>query len=294
MGGGMDLLSLMDAPASIAGASAAPPPGAQMVLPSAPTSGGPMSPASQVGVGAAHQPAPASASQVGGDPFVRVLSESRLTPDATEVIIFLEPTTGALRNLTLQVEPPPTLRVALAAPAPAAVTGARVVLPMLSPGGAARLVASVTCAAAVGNEVELLGQLVYSDAASVTEPRVVSFRIPVGLRSLLRPHPIATQDFGSLWPNHSAEKKITSPSPIATDPAAFMGMIENKLHIAPVQTIGMECIACGKLVGSAQTLLVHGKLGLMNGRAIELTLRSKDPRLTDGLLRAASEAVQAP
>ena len=37
------------------------------------------------------------------------------------------------------------------------------------------------------------------------------------------------------------------------------------------------------------TLLVHGKLGLMNGRALELTLRTKDPRMTDALLRVACE-----
>ena len=54
----------------------------------------------------------------------------------------------------------------------------------------------------------------------------------------------------------------------------------------------MECILCGKLVGAPQfTVLVHAKLGLMNGRAIELTLRTKDPRMTDALQRAAQEVL---
>ena len=38
----------------------------------------------------------------------------------------------------------------------------------------------------------------------------------------------------------------------------------------------MECIASGKLVGSETLILVHAKLGLMAGRALELTVRSMD------------------
>ena len=39
--------------------------------------------------------------------------------------------------------------------------------------------------------------------------------------------------------------------------------------------IQMECIAAGKLVGSEHFVFVHGKLGLMAGRALELTVRSR-------------------
>ena len=77
------------------------------------------------------------------------------------------------------------------------------------------------------------------------------------------------------------------------DPNAFMGLMERSLHVAPVQTIGLECICCGKLVGSSVLALVHSKLGLMNGRAVEMTIRTKDPRLTDAVQRAASEVMQA-
>lgn len=257
--------------------------------------GSPTSPGrrpADVGVLAKAAPAPPTASHVGGDPFIRVLSEASMLPDSTEVKVYLEPTTGTLRNLTMQMEPPPTLGLALAAPPPAAVTGPRVMLPMLSPGGAATVNASVTCTAPLGAEAALLGQLSYADAAAITEPRVISFRIPVSMRTLLRPHRITTPEFGQMWAQHSAEKKATAASPFASNPAAFMASIESKLYLFPVQTIGMECIACGKLVGgSGLTVLLHGKLGLMAGRAIELTLRSRDPRLTDALQRAASEVL---
>lgn len=256
---------------------------------------GGMSP--QAAVGAAHQPAPPTASHIGGDPFIRVLAETSVQPESTEVVIYLEPTTGALRNMTLQLDPGAALKIGVSAAPPAAAAGTRVTIPMLSPGGAARLAISVTCAAAVGAETPLLGQLVYSDAASVTDTRVVSFRLVLGLRQLLRPNVIQTQDFGGMWPAHSQERKsMIAPCAVAADANAYNGLIQSKLHIYPVQTIGMECIACTKLVGTVPqqglTCLVHAKLGQMNGRALELTLRSKDPRLTDALQKEVTAVLQ--
>ena len=98
------------------------------------------------------------------------------------------------------------------------------------------------------------------------------------------------------------------------------------MHFTAVDTIGMECIASAKLVGSDHTVLpptrmhrctpvcalhwaflhcigefllnfllhrlkvlVHAKLGLMAGRALELTVRSKELRLTDVVHRQLSE-----
>ena len=61
--------------------------------------------------------------------------------------------------------------------------------------------------------------------------------------------------------------------------------------LASVDTIGMECIACAKVVGSEHIVLVHSKLGLMGGRALELTVRSKELRLTDVVHREVSAAL---
>jgi len=252
--------------------------------------------AAAAGIVAASQPAPASAVQIGGDPFVRVLSDigTPLAADATDLRIFIEPTTGTLRNLTLQLEPPPTLRANVSAMPPAAVAGPRVTIPIISPGGAAAVSVKVACAATLGGpEAAVLGQLVYSDGAAVGEPRVVSFRIAVGVLSLLRPQPIPTPEFGQRWPMHAAESKTVLPCAAAADPNQFMATIQRGLNVAPVQIIGFECIACGMLVGSADTVLVHGKLSRTTaGPSVELTLRTKDRRLTDALQRAAHEVLQ--
>jgi len=239
-----------------------------------------------VGVVAAPRPAPTSAKHIASDPYIHVLSEWVVTGETTELRVYLEPTTGALRNLTLQLETPPALKLTMQAPPPATISGLRAMLPMVSPGGAGMVSASMVCTKPLdGREVILLGQLAYAEVASVTEPRMLSFRVLVSVAAFLRPRPISTPEFGSMWPAQIAEGKTVIACPSAADTAAFVSTITGALRIAEVQTIGTEVIACGQLVGSGDLLLLHGKLGLMNGRALELTVRSKDPRLTDAVMK---------
>ena len=63
------------------------------------------------------------------------------------------------------------------------------------------------------------------------------------------------------------------------------------LHLAPVQAIGQECIMCGAVVGSGALVLVHAKVGLGNGSAVELTVRTKDARMSDIVQQLATRAL---
>lgn len=72
-----------------------------------------------------------------------------------------------------------------------------------------------------------------------------------------------------------------------------MQLLAGSFHLHPVEIIGVECIASGKLVGSDLVMLVHGKLGLMGGRALELTVRTREKRFTDILQRQLVEAIGA-
>ena len=49
-------------------------------------------------------------------------------------------------------------------------------------------------------------QVSYVDATS-SEQRVLSFKVSLPLKTLVRPHTITTQQFGGLWAAHAAEKK---------------------------------------------------------------------------------------
>ena len=125
------------------------------------------------------------------------------------------------------------------------------------------------------------------------DPRLLSFKLPLSPYELMRPQPITTAQFGQLWPAHPAEWKGQAYSACGDKPQAFMQLMVGSFQLHPVEIIGMECIACGKLVGSDITVLVHGKLGLMAGRAIEITVRTKEKRFTDVLQRQLVDAVSA-
>ena len=71
-------------------------------------------------------------------------------------------------------------------------------------------------------EAQLLGQVSYVNG---TSSEVLSFKVPIGLGQLLRPHVITTQQFGGLWPAHASEKKqISHAGRFATQPQAFIGI----------------------------------------------------------------------
>jgi len=233
---------------------------------------------------------PADAQQVEADAFVKILAKTSTLPDRTEVALFLQaqvPT--GVRNLAMQLEPPSCLRTSIAASPPAEARAARVTLLNLH-GGSAFLTATGACVQPLVSEVAILGQLSYADPQAA-EPRLLSFKLPLSPYDLMRPHVITTPQFGQMWPVHGAEWKGQAYSAISDKPPVFMQLMASRFQLHPVEVIGMECIACGKLVGSDITVLVHGKLGLMAGRALELTVRSKEKRFTDVLQRALIEAI---
>jgi hypothetical protein len=65
--------------------------------------------------------------------------------------------------------------------------------------------------------------------------------------------------------------------------------MESQLHLSPVQVIGTECIMCGLVVGIGATVLVHAKVGLSNGAATEVTVRTRDNRLGEGVQRICTQ-----
>jgi len=236
--------------------------------------------------------APVDAMVLASDPLLQVACVLSTPPTCSEAHLYLKNISHAsVRNVGVQLEPPPSLRMSVQATAPAEARGSRVTMPSLHGGGSTAIACSMQCVQPMG-EAQLLGQISYVDATS-SEQRILSFKVPIGLPQLLRPHSITTQQFGGLWPAHAAEKKqVSHASKYATNPPAFMELLTGSLNLHKVEIIQMECIACGKLVGSENLVLLHGKLGLMAGRALELTVRSKDTRLTESIVRLLSEALR--
>lgn len=91
---------------------------------------------------------------------------------------------------------------------------------------------------------------------------------------------------------HEEARPAPHAAPAAPLPArAARQAMEERLRFAPVQVIGTECIMCAKLVGVGATVLVHAKVGLSNGTAIEVTVRTKDNRLADSVQRLCTSVL---
>lgn len=264
----------------------APSPAPQMVA----SSGGALA-AGMGGGGIGGAIAPLDAKVLASDPLLQVACVLKTPPNCSEAHLYLKNASHAsVRNLSMQFEPPPSLRMSLQASPPGDAKGYRVTMTQMHGGSSTAIVCTMQCVQPMG-EGQLLGQVGYVDAQS-SEQRILSFKVPLALPQLLRPNPITTQQFGGFWPAHAAEKKQVSHNPrIATNPRAFMDLIKS-LNFHEVEIIGMECISCGKLVGSDHMVLLHGKLGLMAGRAMELTVRSKDTRLTEAAVRLLDQTLK--
>jgi len=53
-----------------------------------------------------------------------------------------------------------------------------------------------------------------------------------------------------------------------------MAKLQSQLHLFPVKIIDVEAIACGKIAGSQDFCLVHGKISA--GPVIDMTIKAKD------------------
>lgn len=241
------LLSLLDGPAlssSPVGATAITPVAVAAPPPAVGT--GMLPPMVSLGAAAPTQPGaialtvptkPATMGSVlASDSNLQISAMTVHSPAATELRLSLcSISQSALHNVSVQIEPPPTIKLAVSGPSTAEVRGTRVTLPVLQGGSSGMLGATLSAqGAAAAAEQQLLGQLTYVEALS-HESRVLSFRLPQSARDLLRPHTIATSQFGELWPSHAAERKTVAYSPHSGSPTVWNQLLTSRMHLAHVR-----------------------------------------------------------
>ena len=104
-------------------------------------------------------------------------------PDRTEIKLFLQAQTpSGVRNLAVQLEPPPCLRTVVTATPPAEARATRVTLHSLH-STVASMAATGVCIQPLTSDVALLGQLSYADpqvrlVTEVTEVTYVTLSDP--------------------------------------------------------------------------------------------------------------------
>eukprot|EP00455_Lapot_gusevi_P047326 TRINITY_DN637_c0_g3_i4.p1 TRINITY_DN637_c0_g3~~TRINITY_DN637_c0_g3_i4.p1 ORF type:complete len:1210 (-),score=506.44 TRINITY_DN637_c0_g3_i4:151-3717(-) len=117
------------------------------------------------------------------------------------------------------------------------------------------------------------GAVAYMDGRQ--NRKQLAFRVPLPLSDLLRPVPLNTQQFGVGWKQHSQEVRFALAQTSVNSSAEFMNRIR-QLRLHPVETIGAENIAAGKLaLSAAQPALcfIHGKV---KPSGLDIIVRSSD------------------
>lgn len=112
------------------------------------------------------------------------------------------------------------------------------------------------------------------------------FAVEVQIPDLLRKHLITTPVFGEHWKTLKCEKKVLVAPTTVGSPAEFMTRVEKQLNISPIQIIGQEAIAAGRVAvpNAEKLILLHGKLDAA-AKKLELSVHTQDMFFTDIVMR---------
>ena len=237
---------------------------------------------------------------VASDPRVQVSYIKAYGPESTTIAVFVSnKTPQPITNVTLPLSIPPGLSGNFTGePTPTARPGAapgthNVLYPVLGPSQTVSLLMNLSVreltflqvpSLAVGGQLQVAG-----GGAPLT------FSIPLELSDLCRPAQMTTPQYGGFWKQYTDEAKGAVRPSSVTQPAEYMGRVQ-AVRLFPVQTIGAECIAAGKLVspaaqvGAANLLVfIHGKVAT---GGVDLTVRSKSQPLSQALIKSLQTALR--
>ena len=299
-GGPLDLLASSPPPAG--GAAT----GGFDLLGGAGESGAPSSPAaSQYGLSSASpaiqaQLAPLPKSSpldvvAGSDARLQVSYIKAYGREATTIGVFLSnKTQQPVPNITLSLSIPPGLSGNFTGePTPQARPGAapgthNVVYAALAPSQTASLLINLSV-----RELTFLSSATLAVNGQVQVPSggaPVAFSVPLDLSDMLRPaEGMTTAQYGGFWKQYTDEAKVAIRPSSVTQPPEYMQRVGGMVRLFPVQTIGQECIAAGRLVspatqvGAANLMVfVHGKVA---GGGVDVIARSKSVPLSQALVK---------
>eukprot|EP00301_Raphidiophrys_heterophryoidea_P027638 c9748_g2_i2.p1 GENE.c9748_g2_i2~~c9748_g2_i2.p1 ORF type:complete len:579 (+),score=134.23 c9748_g2_i2:258-1994(+) len=184
----------------------------------------------------------------------------------------------------------PAFKVTVASPSGGAVSGCRVTFPFL------QAQSSVSVAATLGltspTLVLPLSSVRCQFQFTVGDPgRLVPLHhsLPLTIADFMRPATITEQEFGSLWPKHTQERKFTVTNPSIGDPTGFIAKLAEVARVGHVRTIRSEVIACGTDVANKHCL-IHSRVA--SGRA-DLTVRTLDVKFSDAVQRVCMAGMNA-
>lgn len=113
----------------------------------------------------------------------------------------------------------------------------------------------------------------------------VNVSVPMSMADYLRPvQGMQTPQFGAAWQQAGmVERKAHLQGSSLRSAEAFMAKCQ-EFGISPIQAIGTEAVAVGKMMGTNAMILMHGKTSAME---LELLMRSPDKDLVEAVNTAA-------
>jgi len=157
--------------------------------------------------------------------------------------------------------------------------------PTQPPAGSAMFPPAHSASSATDNLLDLFSAPSLASApmpsfAPITPPTPPASRV-------LQPHPMDTGFFGSLWPSHSAEARVSVK--VTDSFRTFLQALPEKVGSALVEFIPatQEAIFAGD-ASPVETVLIHAKD--RGGGVVDLMVRSKQPSVTEKVLRACRDA----
>ena len=222
--------------------------------------------------------------------------------ESTTIALFLSnKTQQPVPNVTLSLSIPPGLSGNFTGePTPQARPGAtpgthNVVYVSLAPSQTASLLINLSV-----RELTFLASPTLSvggQAVAAGGGAPLSFSVPLELSDMVRPaEGMTTAQYGGFWRQYTDEAKVAIRPSSVTQPPDYMARIAQQVRLFPVQTIGQECIAAGKLVSPATqvgaanlALFVHGKVA---AGGVDVIVRSKSVPLSQALVKQLTNVLK--
>ncbi|XP_062277203.1 AP-4 complex subunit epsilon-1 [Scomber scombrus] len=136
--------------------------------------------------------------------------------------------------------------------------------------------------------IEVVGAVSFHEP--VGTPQAVQFSYKLPLTNFIRPFPVSTEEYGTMWLTFSNDTKqnLTLLSDVHEPLTATLNVLKKKLHLHVVEIIGMEGIVACRLLQD-QPCLMHCRV---HADTLAVWLRSPVPDLPDCLLYHCQRALQ--
>lgn len=117
----------------------------------------------------------------------------------------------------------------------------------------------------------------------MNQPKRLQFTLPLQVTELLRPFPMTTDEYGKKWGTFAQPNKIRKTVQAMVSIQQLVHFMQSQLNLHHIQTIRTEAIACARLVGGNDLVLVHGKVASPTN--VELSVRTTDKLFTEAVSR---------